>query len=196
MLMKLFSHSKKAIRKETCWAISNITAGTREQIQAVINAELIPGVISMLQTGDFDIKKEAAWAISNATSGGSPQQIEYLVQCGCLKPMVELMSISDAKIAGVCLEAMENILKAGQAKQRENGLSENPCCALIEQAEGLAKIEALQEDPNEEVYLKAMHILETYFPLEEDSSEIATDTVQNNFQFGAPVPQGGFTFGQ
>jgi HEAT repeat protein len=196
-LLKLLSHAKKAIRKETCWAISNITAGNRDQIQEVINNGLFPPVIHLLQTAEFDIKKEAAWALSNATSGGSPQQIEYLVQCNCIKPMLDLLNVSDTKIIGVALEAMENLLKHGKARQSEQGLSENPFCQLIEQADGLQKIEALQEDPNEEVYQKAVQILEHYFPLEDDNADIADDAAAQGqqFQFGAAVPQGGFTFG-
>ena len=41
-LLKLLSHAKKAIRKESCWTISNITAGNRDQIQEVINNGLLP----------------------------------------------------------------------------------------------------------------------------------------------------------
>merc|ERR1719313_26376 len=193
-LLKLMSHAKKAIRKESCWTISNITAGSRDQIQEVIAAGLVPPVIHLLQTADFDIKKEAAWAISNATSGGSPQQVDYLVEAGCLKPLIELLGVSDAKIITVALEAIENILKFGKQKQTEGGLPENPYVPLVETAEGLPKIEALQEDPNEDVYQKAMKILENYFPLEEDDAEIQADAPQQ-FQFGAEMPQGGFQFG-
>jgi len=192
-LKQLLSHAKKSIRKESCWTISNITAGTRDQIQEVINAGLMPPVIHLLQTADFDIKKEAAWAISNATSGGSPQQLAYLVETGCIKPLVDLLRVSDTKIIGVALEALENILKFGKAQQQEQGLAENPCATVVEQAEGLAAIEALQEDPNEEIYQKAMNMLEAYFPLEDDH-DIAEDGPAQ-FNFGAEVPQGGFNFG-
>lgn len=192
-LLQLMSHSKKAIRKESCWTISNITAGNREQIQQVINDGLIPPVIHLLQTADFDIKKEAAWAISNATSGGSPQQVEYLIECGAIKPMVDLLTVTDAKIIVVALEAMENMLKVGKLKQQEQGTAENLVASLVEQADGLQRIEQLQEDPNEEVYLKAMKILESFFPIEEDGG-IADDGAQG-LQFGAAVPQGGFNFG-
>ena len=41
---------------------------------------MIPPLIHLLATAEFDIKKEAAWAISNATSGGSHPQIRYLVE--------------------------------------------------------------------------------------------------------------------
>jgi len=194
-LQKLLTHAKKAIRKETCWTISNITAGNREQIQEVMKNGLIQPIIHLLGTADFDIKKEAAWAISNATSGGSPQQIEFLVECGAIKPIIDLLAVSDAKIVSVALDAIENILKIGKAKQNEQGLAENPFAMLVEQAEGLQKIEGLQEDPNEEIYQKAVKVLESYFPLEEDDAELADDTAAaSQFQFGAAVPQGGFSF--
>jgi importin subunit alpha-1 len=32
-LAELLRHRKRAIRKEACWALSNITAGTQHQIQ-------------------------------------------------------------------------------------------------------------------------------------------------------------------
>merc|ERR1719160_1478956 len=193
-LLQLLSHSKKAIRKEACWTISNVTAGSQEQIQEVINAQLIPPVINLLQTAEFDIKKEAAWALSNATSGGVPQQIEYLVQCGCIPPMVELLSGRDAKITSVALGAIENILRVGKRAQDELGVPENPFANLVEQADGLTKIEALQEDVSEEIYRQAMKILETYFPIEDEDGTIAEDGGQPSIQFGAQVPAGGFQF--
>merc|ERR1719421_979446 len=193
-LLKLLSHTKKAIKKEACWAISNITAGNQEQIQEVINNGLIPPVIGLLGTGDFDIKKEASWVISNATAGQNPQQIEYLVESGCIKPLVDLLSINDVKVISVALEALDNILSCGKKRQQEAGLAENPVVNLIEMADGLSKIEALQEDPKQEIYDKAMKILEQYFPLEEDNNEMA-ETGGFNFGAGAEIPQGGFNFG-
>lgn len=196
MLGELLNHQKKPIRKETCWTISNITAGNQNQIQAVIDTGLFPPVIKILETAEFEVKKEAAWAVGNAALGGTQQQVEYLVACGCIQPMVRLLSTNDAKIISVSLDCMENILKAGQAKQTEAGLAENPCCALIEQADGLTKIEALQTDVNEEVQKKAVHILEKYFPLEDADLMGDDDSASaQQFGFGAQIPQGGFTFG-
>jgi hypothetical protein len=143
LLNLLTTSHKKSIKKEACWTISNITAGTKEQIQVggrvgcgrlvcvgefalrgckgrlciakfqlrvslhlsssvfrdaaikacnlalahcsslppssllschalpllqtVVDAGIIPPLIHLLATAEFDIKKEAAWAISNAT---------------------------------------------------------------------------------------------------------------------------------
>jgi len=199
-LRALLAHTKKNIQREACWTISNITAGNTTQIQEVLMCGLIPPVITIIeQTPDFDIKKEAVWVISNATAGGNAEQIEYLLECGCMKPLCDLLTISDSKIVTVALDAIERILRVGKEKQQENGLAENPTVPLVEQADGLQRIEALQEDPNEEVYAKAVRMLETYFPIEDDNGlgdlDDGAAAPGAGFNFGAAVPQGGFNFG-
>ena len=57
-------------QKFYCWTISNITAGNRQQIQAVIDANVFPVLIDILGKAEFKTRKEAAWAITNTTSGG------------------------------------------------------------------------------------------------------------------------------
>jgi len=73
------------------------------QIQAIIDANIIPPLINILQTADFKTKKEACWALSNATSGGlqEPAQIRYLVSQGCIKPLCDLLKTMDNKIIQV-----------------------------------------------------------------------------------------------
>ncbi len=73
----LLDHSDKNIRKETCWTLSNITAGNQTQIAMVIAVGVIPRLIVLLQTdaAPMDIQKEAAWVIANAASGGSAEQV-------------------------------------------------------------------------------------------------------------------------
>jgi len=194
----LLSHVKKSIRKEACWTISNITAGSKPQIQEVMNNGLIPPVLAMLQTSDFDIKREAAWAISNACAGGSKEQIQYLVECGCIKPLCELMTCQDAKMASVALDGLECILKIGKQVQNETGAAENHIVTLVEQCDGMDALEALQQDANEDVYSKAVRILSNYFPLDSDNLDCVDDqsTWDNpaSSGFGLPVPQGGFNF--
>ncbi|KAG8459018.1 hypothetical protein KFE25_006563 [Diacronema lutheri] len=201
-LLKLLSSSKKGIRKEACWTISNITAGTREQIQATIDANVVPPLVQLLSTAEFDIKKEAAWSISNATSGGTPEQIAYLVKQGCIKPLCDLLTVQDARLITVALEGIENILKAGEQEAGSNAAlgGQNPYTAFVDEAEGLDKLEALQSHQNEDVYKKAVHILETYFGIEDDEDGALAPQVdaQGGFTFAQQQPnaqQGGFQFG-
>jgi len=198
-LGQLLSSPKKGIRKEACWTISNITAGTKDQIQAAINANIIPPLIELLTNAEFDIKKEAAWAISNATSGGSMEQIKYLVQQKCIKPLCDLLDARDARIITVALEGLENILRMGAEEAAQKGLPASEYVGIIDAEGGLDKIEQLQNHQQNEIYEKAMKIIQKYFGFEDDDSGMAPEVnAEQQFQFQVPqggVPQGGFNFG-
>ncbi|KAF8392703.1 hypothetical protein HHK36_023052 [Tetracentron sinense] len=198
----LAQNHKKSIKKEACWTISNITAGNKGQIQAVIEANLILPLVHLLQHAEFDIKKEAAWAISNATSGGSHEQIQYFVSQGCIKPLCDLLVCPDPRIVTVCLEGLENILKVGEADKElgKNG-GVNICAQMIDDCEGLDKIENLQSHDNNEIYEKAVKILERYWIEDEEEEQTLQDggeTTHQGFDFGTSqpnLPSGGFKFG-
>eukprot|EP01018_Ginkgo_biloba_P008271 Gb_19762 [translate_table: standard] len=195
----LRSNHRKSIKKEACWTVSNITAGSKEQIQAIIDANIIPPLVSLLSEAEFEIKKEAAWAISNATSGGTHEQIKYLVSQGCVKPLCDLLTCPDPRIITVCLEGLENILKVGEVeKDLGNTGGINMYARLIEDAEGLDKIENLQTHENADIYDLAVKILEKYLADDEDQNQTMADAAQPNLSFGTDqpnVPSGGFNFG-
>ncbi|CAM0957669.1 unnamed protein product [Alopecurus aequalis] len=198
LLNLLTTNHKKSIKKEACWTISNITAGNRDQIQAVINANIIGPLVHLLQGAEFDIKKEAAWAISNATSGGTHDQIKFLVAQGCIKPLCDLLICPDPRIVTVCLEGLENILKVGEAEKNLGAGDVNNYAQMIDDAEGLEKIENLQSHDNTEIYEKAVKMLESYWLEEEDEAMPSGENPQNGFNFGNQqnsVPSGGFNFG-
>uniref|UniRef100_K3X3Z2 Importin subunit alpha n=1 Tax=Globisporangium ultimum (strain ATCC 200006 / CBS 805.95 / DAOM BR144) TaxID=431595 RepID=K3X3Z2_GLOUD len=188
-LRALLESPKKGIRKEACWTLSNITAGSQEQIQSIIEADIFATLINFLSTAEFDIRKEAAWAVSNATSGGSPEQIMHLVQLGCIKPLCDLLEVKDAKVVIVALEGLENILRVGE-QQKTGELNE--IATLIDEVDGVNKIQALQYHANEDIYVKSMKIVELYFQGEEDAEDSLvpdTDESAGQFQFGTGSAQ-------
>ncbi|KAK9704000.1 Importin subunit alpha-1 [Basidiobolus ranarum] len=200
-LLNLLSSPKDGIRKEACWTISNITAGTTDQIQSVIDANLIPPLLHVLATGDFKTKKEACWAVSNATSGGlnRPEQVKYLVNAGCIKPLCDLLTCMDNKIIQVALDGLENILKVGELDKETTG--ENQLALYIEEAGGMEKIHNLQIHDNVQIYQKAYTIIDKYFGEEEDEDTGLAPQVDSNtgafaFQSNVSMPQGGFNFQQ
>ena len=195
-----------SIKKEACWVISNITAGNQQQIQHVIDANVIPPLVQLLSTSEFDIKKEAAWAISNATSGGTHDQIKFLVAQGCIKPLCDLLACSDSRIVIVALEGLENILKVGKGDAQMvaelNGV--NQFAHFVDEAEGLDKLDELQIHENNDIYAKALHIVKEYFGVDEDdenSLRPGMDANAQSYQFNADsqqgmMPTGGFNFAQ
>jgi len=183
-LLHLLSSPKRSIRKEACWTISNITAGSKDQIAKVLDENIFPPLIQLLKEAEFDIQKEACWAISNATSGGTREQIKDLVHLGCIAPLCDLLVCHDPKIVTVALEGLENILKIGE--EDANGpmsTGENIFAQYIDEAGGLDKIENLQEHGNEDIYKKAVKIIESYFGVDEEANIVPSQTASGQFAF-------------
>jgi importin subunit alpha-1 len=198
-LLALLVNPKKSIRKEACWTISNITAGNPDQIELVINANIIPPLISILKNEEFDIQKEAAWAISNATSGGTEAQIRYLANQGAIQPLCELLTCPDAKIIMVAMEGLENILRVGKNDAQADPNNVNPYADIVDRCKGLEYLEQLQNHENEDIYKKAVHILQNYFVIEGEEEEpqpAAGEQYGFNAEQGAGgAPKAGFSFG-
>lgn len=192
-LRTLLGSTKESIKKEACWTISNITAGNTDQIQAVIDSNLIPPLVRLLETAEYKTKKEACWAISNASSGGlqRPDIIRYLVSQGCIKPLCDLLEIADNRIIEVTLDALENILKMGEAEKESRGMAINENAEYIEKAGGMEKIFDCQSNANEKIYEKAYNIIEKYFGADDDNMDesMIPQTSGNTFGFGSNVNQ-------
>jgi importin subunit alpha-6/7 len=47
---------------------------------------------------DFNVHMVLCWTIRNAIFGGTPAQVYFLVDQGCIKPLIELFITSDAKL--------------------------------------------------------------------------------------------------
>lgn len=115
----------------------------------------------------------------------------FLVGEGCIAPLCDLLVCPDPRIITVCLEGLENILKVGEA-DKEMGLNGgiNIYAQQVDECDGLDKIESLQNHDNNEIYEKAVKILERYWAEEEDDENLPA------FPGGPPsLPPGGFTFG-
>ncbi|KAI7897606.1 armadillo-type protein [Cokeromyces recurvatus] len=198
-LMSLLSSPKETIRKETCWTLSNITAGNTSQIQAVIDNGLIGPLIQVLARGDMKSRKEACWAICNATSGGlnKPEQIKFLVNEGCIKPLCDMLATLDNKVILVALDGLDNILKVGEMEKMNTMDGLNPYGLSIEECGGVEYIHALQHHDNVDIYKKSYQLIDKYFSDEDDQdTAMVPDTDPNQtFMFQQEqAPQGGFNF--
>lgn len=193
-LLPLLRHPRRNVRKETCWALSNIAAGTRAQIGKLVHCPgAVKALLEVMQHSEWEVRKEATWAVSNACTGGSTEHVHVVVAAGAIAPLCEMLSVADDKMQLVAMEALEAILKAGQEGDYDYAVA-------VDEAGGLDRIEDLQSHANGDIYRKAVRIIEEYFGTEDDGDENATPNVDEaaqafKFSSSLAVPAGGFTFG-
>jgi len=128
----LIGHSNREIQKEACWTLSNIAAGTCEQIQTVLDSGAIPLLVSLaLQPADMtdaEVRSEACWVVLNATSCGSDSQIEFLVKEGCIGVLSDLLG--ESNMVMMALEGLERILQVGEEEGLRLGTANPYACML------------------------------------------------------------------
>jgi hypothetical protein len=115
-LRDLVCHDNREIQKEACWTLSNIAAGTVSQIQSVIDSGAIPPLVDLVNddTTDKEVRSEACWVVLNATSCGSDDQIETLVDEGCVSVLGVLLT--ESSMVMMALEGLERVLQTEEAK--------------------------------------------------------------------------------
>ncbi|KAL0708570.1 hypothetical protein Bca4012_074996 [Brassica carinata] len=182
-LIGLSVHRSPSVATPALRTIGIVVTGNDSQTQAVFDADICPALVNLLRNSEFDVKYEAAWAICNAIAGGSYKQIlvrsRFLVKQDCIKPLCDILTSSDTQLVMLCLESLEKILKVGEAcyTRHAEGVYQctqtnvNPHAQIIEDAEGLEKIESLQSHENSDIYEMAVKILETYWLEEEEGEE-------------------------
>ena len=184
MLAQLLRSDKRDIKKEACWMLSNITAGSAAQIDAVCASGCMQHLRHLVEVEEFDVKKEAAYALCNACKGGMPAIVSGLVSIGILPTLVRLLDSPDADLLLCVVDALQAILVAAEASDPCRGVA-----LVVEQLEtagGNVKLESLQEHENAAVYQKSNWLLETYFAETDEPTSVPTATA-DGYSFGAPA---------
>lgn len=191
-VVNLLSNPKKNVRKETCWLLSNIAAGTPDQITSIMRSPRpLSLVIDAVKNAEWDVKKEATWVISNIATGGTDEHVMGLVALNAINALCSVLTAGDSKIVMIVLDAIEKILEVGMKAGKDYG-------NLVDECDGLDAIEQLQEHSNDDVYKKAISIIERYFGVEEEGDENVLPGVSNDgqFVFGLPTTKVGSTTDQ
>ena len=183
-LKKLLSHSKPNIVKEACWTISNITAGTTEQVEKVINEGIYKDIASILAGMDHKSQKEAAWVVTNTATSGQPQQISKILSDNqILKPYCELLKVNDPRMLQVVLAGLTSFF---QLAEKLN--STESFCNLIEETGCLDALEDLQNHENGDIYKLSFTIIDNYFS-ENEKTELAPKKNGNTIEFNVERAQ-------
>lgn len=168
-IVPLFNNQKRTIRREACWAVSNIAAGTKEQISTMM---AVPGLMSCVtqqlrSNVEWQVRKEACWVVFNVATTGDAEHVLQMVASSVIEPLTSLLDCTDPRILTVALDAVCAILDMGKK------LTSAQYSSMIEMFEEAGVVEALdnlQQFNDTDVYNKCILIVEKHF-----SSEMGED---------------------
>ncbi|KAG1884715.1 ARM repeat-containing protein [Suillus subluteus] len=183
-LLSLLSSPKEGIRKEACWTISNITAGSPPQIQAhgvyALNTSRTAGtLINILSNADFKTQKEASfWSLASL---GFPEACSSSLKLSPMNhpsPHHQLSLPPDDHV--LCFDFLYYV-SAHHTWEWE--LDYSPAWRFVRYGcDGKWAYTSLcvhpypahlQSHDNLEIYKKAFNIMDKYFPDEEEGSPSA-----------------------
>ncbi len=168
-IVPLLTNAKRNVRREACWAVSNVAAGTLQQISAMMLVPgLVQGVIKNLKTGEWNVRKEACWVVFNVATTGTPEHVRQLVAAEAVAPLAAMLECDDPRILCVALDAVAAVLEASR-KLGEDAVGS--VCVAFEEAGAVDALENLQSFSDADVYNKALSIIEKFFQSEEEEEE-------------------------
>lgn len=83
----------------------------------MLDEGIIPALVYMMGISDFDVKKEITWVLSNAACEGTRSQVGYLVDCGVIPALCDMLEAPDAVVVEVTIDAVTEILKVRRADE-------------------------------------------------------------------------------
>jgi importin subunit alpha-6/7 len=158
------------VRKEICWIISNIAAGTYNQIKQLMREDIVKLVIDAVSQYELFIRKEALYALTNILQFCicNPEYLECLLNNRALTALQNLLdavsNMPDLQIQ--ILDSCKYALEAGEKIKQKVG--DNPVVQLMIDSKLVDDIEELQDVANHTIVQKAYNIIVDFFDGEED----------------------------
>ena len=166
-LEKSLSRNQKTVRREACWVLSNITAGSTFAITAVLGRmELVRELVNILDNDLPNIKEEALYALVNATENGEKAALAGLYrEVELVRHISDMVKeCKDVSAQETALECLGYVLELG-SKLTESK-SRNMFVAELFNLKMVEVLEELQYSESDKIYDRVSYILCNFFDLE------------------------------
>ncbi len=108
-LYRVLHLEDEEILGNACWAISYITDGEDDRIQAVVETDLVPRLVELMMSNNQEIVTPALRAVGNIVTG-TEEQTQSALDMGCLTAVHDIMkNSSDSNVLKECCWTISNI---------------------------------------------------------------------------------------
>ncbi|EKF37915.1 importin alpha, putative [Trypanosoma cruzi marinkellei] len=134
VLSGLLYHSDKEVVTDAAWAISYISDGSWDRVQAVIDAGVVPRMVEFLSSPLMPLQTSAVRTVGNIASGNN-EQTQLIINCGFLSVLGGLLTHCKRDIRKEACWTVSNIA-AGTLPQIEALITSNVFPLVIKCLEG------------------------------------------------------------
>lgn len=142
-LARLIYNEDEEVLTDACWALSYLSDGLNDRIQAVIDAAVCPRMVELLAHPSFSVQTPALRTVGNIVTGDD-YQTQIIIECGALPLLNKLLSSTKKGIKKEACWTISNIT-AGNKSQIQAVINAGlmvPLIALLSNAEFDIKKEA------------------------------------------------------
>jgi importin subunit alpha-1 len=158
--------SNANIRKETLWALSNIAAGSINQIKKLIDCGAIAKASELLKDSNQVVVREVLWLLANLVSCSDLETCLTIMDNEILNPLINWLNNSrDPFGIKLCLQIFEKLLRYGQ-----NHIFQK-CNPFAKELEKLGVVEILEKYSQykiEDISEISEQLIENYFKISEE----------------------------
>ncbi|XP_022089693.1 importin subunit alpha-8-like [Acanthaster planci] len=155
-ISRLLQSDHRHIKKETLWALSNMTE-VASVCQQLVSLGMLPSIVSCLEN-TYDIKREAVVCLCNLAYQGAAF-CQKLLHYGAFPGVISMLKNQDLDAIGLALGFSDMILK-----------SDSNAKHLFEESGGLTLLEPLEYHNNPEIQRQVAEFLEVYFYQDEEDT--------------------------
>lgn len=135
------------ILADTCWALSYITDGSNDKIQAILEIGIIPKLVQLLTSQEETVLIPALRTVGNIVTGNDAQT-DAVILAGGLTHLGTLLRYHRANIVKEAAWAISNIM-AGNTNQIQSAISADLLPPLIEVLQFVSRFLHTQESANQ-----------------------------------------------
>jgi hypothetical protein len=133
----------------------------------------------------YSLSKNLAGVVANVATTGTAEHVRALVSHGVVEPLVDMLESEDARMLLVVMDAIAAILAVG--KKLSSAGSPNDFEELFDEVGLPGRLEELQSHPQEDVYARAVAIVESYYNNCAADEDESCAPVQPALGFGGPT---------
>ena len=154
------------IRKEISWIISNIAAGTNQQLTKLYEKDFQSILFDVITNGEENkVKENCLWALYNFCNINNMEYLDNLVEIGIIDIIIKRLKIDSGDVLCCSLEALNNILSEGK---KRDPASFNIIESKINEYDLLNDLKGLLKNCEEEMLKNKIEtILDNYYGIQD-----------------------------